>query len=392
MDNSNTDGSMAIALVYGSSIIRGTFFSIIFFTINLLTGCGDLPDDGDNIKRQWVLSITPSKQTSYIRRHYFNGRVKFHQQVNIGFEQDGQINEMLVNEGDVIAKGQPLARLDRKILDAQSKQLKSKQDDLEFQLELANKSLDRQKSLHSVGHSALQALDEFKSRQYSLRASINQLQQEINTNQIRLAKTTLLAPFDAVVTRGYIDTGSVVNPTVAVFQLLETETVELYAGIPIRLIDEIQIGDYYPVTIAERELSARVIAVGAQVETATGIVPVRFAIDDPLLRHGELAMIRIDEVYSEEGYWIPITAVTDGLRGTWKVLTLEAGNSPNSLTDIKRIGQVNVTIQHISNDKLFVSGDLENRKIVLDGLHRLAQGQLVVVTTDNQPKPGLLQQ
>jgi RND family efflux transporter MFP subunit len=363
------------------------FSVVVAFAVLLASCAGDLNQE-HGVKLQKVIALTPVKKSGYQAHQYFNGRVKFSQQVDLSFEEAGQISKMMANEGDVINKGHVLATLDTQLLDALSEQLNSKLDDTESKLSLASKTFKRHKSMQIKGFSSAQTIDELDAEQYSLRASMDQLKEELNAIEIRLSKTKLIAPFNAEITQRYVDTGAVVDSRNPVFQLLESAAVELHVGIPVGLIKLLKIGQAYQVTIAEHKLSATLVSVGSHVETRTGTVSVRFYIDAPQIRHGQLAVVTVEQWRGREGYWIPLLALTDGLRGTWKVLTLEHTNNSKQADNVKRVGQINVSILHIADDKVYVAGDLENRSIIRDGLHRLVQNQLVEVINDKSKLTG----
>ena len=73
------------------------------------------------------------------------------------------------------------------------------------------------------------------------------------------------------------------------------------------------------------------------------------------------------------GAWVPDTAVTEGLRGTWVVYALEDSGQPG----LSRIGLRAVDVVHAENERLFVSGELGGLTLVASGLHKLVPGQLV---------------
>jgi multidrug efflux pump subunit AcrA (membrane-fusion protein) len=88
---------------------------------------------------------------------------------------------------------------------------------------------------------------------------------------------------------------------------------------------------------------------------------------------GTLAYLQIDERVPQTGGWVPDTAVTEGLRGTWVAyIAVPAGDG------LFRLEARSVVIHHADSGKLFVSGALaEGDQVVTGGLQRLAPGQLV---------------
>jgi hypothetical protein len=53
------------------------------------------------------------------------------------------------------------------------------------------------------------------------------------------------------------------------------------------------------------------------------------------LRHGELASLALRERQSIRGFWLPLDALTEGLRGTWNVYRLEAAVGTQELGAVR---------------------------------------------------------
>jgi hypothetical protein len=74
------------------------------------------------------------------------------------------------------------------------------------------------------------------------------------------------------------------------------------------------------------------------------------------------------------GTWLPLSALQQGPRGTWQVLTVE--QTPNG----HQVGLEAVEIQYASEDRVFVIGTLrEGQLIIANGTHRVVPGEQVIV-------------
>lgn len=85
-----------------------------------------------------------------------------------------------------------------------------------------------------------------------------------------------------------------------------------------------------------------------------------------------MAYLTFEKSYSDSGFWIPATALTDGVRGTWNVYTL--GSEQGQKIIERRV----VNVLFASNDSVYVQGSLRGGdEIVTSGLHKAVPGQPV---------------
>jgi HlyD family secretion protein len=192
-------------------------------------------------------------------------------QVNLAFKDGERIRDILVEEGDVVKKGQKLAQLQTRRLEAEITALKAGVDAQNFvvlQLEngsrpeeirqakaeerqalaeqnLTKRTYDRQSRLLKSGANAQQDLDDALARydvakaKYqvavqnrilmekgarweeiaSARASLHKLEADLETLKVKLAESTLYAPSDAVVRSRNLEPGDMASAQNPVFTL-----------------------------------------------------------------------------------------------------------------------------------------------------------------------------
>ena len=159
-----------------------------------------------------------------------------------------------------------------------------------------------------------------------------------------------------------------------VFTLVQSGALEVRAGIPVAVSKHLQVGDRLTIRLGSNESTGQLISLGPVVDQATRSRSLRISIIEDWTP-GELAYVQLDQFISLHGTWLPDTAVTEGVRGTWIVYSAVDSGDNRALLESR-----SVVIHHASRDKLYVSGALnQNDQIVSAGLHRLAPGQEVRV-------------
>ena len=87
----------------------------------LLAGCGDASSDAAPVAAPAALAVPAQAlvyDSAYEQLREFTGRVEAARQSDVGFELGGQLVEVLVDEGGLVARGEAIARLDTARLDA----------------------------------------------------------------------------------------------------------------------------------------------------------------------------------------------------------------------------------------------------------------------------------
>lgn len=322
-----------------------------------------------------VAALALERAVEFEIEREFAGLVTAAQSTELGFELTGQVETLLVDEGDAVTRGQVLAVQDTRLLEAERDDLNARRQDLEARLELNRLNTRRAAELKEKGFTATQRLDELEAERRSLEAGLDQLAAALSGNRTRIDKATIKAPYAATIARRFVDQGAVVAGGTPVFRLLESAQLEARVGVPVRLLDNLGIGDELPLRVGDAEHFATVIGIGRDVTRATLTVPVRVALGPSVdAVAGDQAYLRLTETVAEAGYWVPLEALTDGLRGLWNVYVLRPQDRP----DHHRLEARDVRVLHATANEAFIDGALaDGERIVATGLQRLVPGQRV---------------
>ena len=352
-------------------ISKSVFITVI---LGCLVACRGAPEAETAAPRVIsVATLTPELSTEFQVQRRVVGRVEAAQRVDIGFEQGGKIDTILVDQGEAVVAGQKLASLDKRLLEVAGKELEAQLRETRARLELVVSSLKRQQSLKKQGFSAEQQLDELTAERQALLAGIERLNAGLDANRLQLDKSDLVAPYDGVISQRFQDQGAVVGAGSPVLQLLEAGKLEVVFGVPVEMAGSLGHNGAYPVTVGGDTFEARLITVGSDLNAITRTVKLRFELpDDARLRDGELALLMLSRDVGESGYWLPVSALADGVRGLWNSYVLEP------LDDNQfRVQAVNVGVLHVEADRVYVSADFEDKQVIATGLHRVVPGQIV---------------
>ena len=231
---------------------------------------------------------------------------------------------------------------------------------------------DSQRSLQNKGYSAQQAIDDLIAGGKILRAQRERLQAQRTGVELRLEKSVLRAPFSGEVVSKSVDAGVTVNEGQPALELVEIGETEAVIGIPEALYRSVKEADSVTVRGFFGETPAEVVSVSRTVNpnTLTHSVRIRFPVEVSIA-DGSIVYMLLDQTITESGFWLPLSALLEGYRGTWSVY---------ALTDDSTLEKRSVSPLYQEASRVFVEGELADGSLVVaNGVHRYASGQSVQV-------------
>lgn len=309
----------------------------------------------------------------YEREQRFLGLIRAAARSRVGFEIAGTIAQTLVKEGDAVALGTALARLDTASLDARRRAALATLAQIEAELELARARTGRQAPLQASGAISAQTFDDTRLAEKALEARRDAARAGLRALDIDLEKSVLRAPYAARVGRRLMDRGAVTRPGTPVFTLVASAEREAHIGIAVEQARALETGRVYPLTWRGARVNARLRAVRPDVNPVSMTTVAIFELPpDTEAFDGEPVAISLPRAIEERGGWLPLSALLEGERGVWTVLALrEREGHTVALREV-------VEVLHVSGDRVFVRGSVNSGdRIVSDGVHRIAPGARV---------------
>ncbi|MFZ0565093.1 MAG: efflux RND transporter periplasmic adaptor subunit [Chlamydiales bacterium] len=159
-------------------------------------------------------------------------------EVDIGFRVAGQVESMFFEEGDLVKKGDFLAKLDPTPYMSQQAQAKENEEVGLVNYQNAQKLLDRRQELIGIGGVSKEDLENAQASRDALYASWKALQAAHSVATDNLHYTEAFAPTEGVVLTRIREPGTVVNPADPIYTLSITSPVWIRA-----YVDEPNLGN-----------------------------------------------------------------------------------------------------------------------------------------------------
>jgi RND family efflux transporter MFP subunit len=133
------------------------------------------------------------------------------EQVSVRPEINGKIDDLPVDLGDRVKKGDVLVRLDDKELQQQRASLVTEIERARLQLTQAERNFKRAKELHEANLISQEVFENTKTDYDLARNAVERSQRELDIVDERLTKTKITAPFDCTILTRPVSTGQAVS-------------------------------------------------------------------------------------------------------------------------------------------------------------------------------------
>ena len=356
---------------------------ICVFAFASLTGCQkEVTEHATTVTLPTVTSQTLILTPSYQRIQTYTGTIRAGNTTGVGFELAGKLNELQADSGIKVKQGQILAVLDTRLLEAKRQEIQASLAQTQADINLATSTLKRNQQLKKSGYVSEQLLDENHGQLSSLAAVKNRLLASQYANQLKLDKSILIAPFDGTISQRLHNLGEVVAAGSPIFTLVGDINPEAYIGIPVALADQFYAGQQVQVSVQDQIFTANIAGISAEVNPVSRTLQLRISLPkDARVINGEIAYLHQQQQVTQAGYWVPISALTDGIRGLWNLYVIKNQEQQSV------IERRDVEILYTTQDMAYIQGAIEPKETyVTQGLHKLVVGQ-VISPNSNAPSP-----
>lgn len=240
--------------------------------------------------------VTEVKEQNLQKPVTLVGAVEPLRRSTIASEIAGLVEEFPAEEGDVVKKGDLLAKLRTKSLEINLREAKAQKVEAEARYRLAKKNLERFQELYKKGVASLQQLQDAETEKDANSARVSQLQAQIDSHTYDLARSKIVAPFDGYVTAEHTEVGQWIEVGGPVVELIDISRAEIDVDVPERYISQIKLGDLATINfdaLPDLSIEGRITSIVPQADNESRTFPIKVVVDNEegLIKSGMVARV-----------------------------------------------------------------------------------------------------
>jgi membrane fusion protein, multidrug efflux system len=281
------------------------------------------------------------------------GSLRSDESITVRPEVAGRISVIGFQEGQRVAKGSTLVKLDPAINAAELQQARAN-------LTLARSKFDRAVDLSKSNFISGQAKDEAEN-------NLKVAEAAVQLAEAKLAKTEIKAPFSGIIGLRVVSVGDYVKEGADVVNLESIDPLKVDFRVPETYLKQVQVGQSLQVTldaVPGKTFEGRVFALNPLVDASGRAIVIRAIVRNPdtSLRPGMFARVRLITRNDAEALVVPEQAIVP-LGDEQYVFRIADGKAARVKVDVgqRRDGKVEVVRGLNAGDVVVTSGQLKIR-------------------------------
>ncbi|HLX17056.1 MAG TPA: efflux RND transporter periplasmic adaptor subunit [Bradyrhizobium sp.] len=339
-----------------------------------LAGCNDAVAQKPAPQRPVLIATVHYEQESPERS--FVGTIKPRIETDMGFRVPGKVARRLVEVGQTVDVGQPLATLDEVDLKLQAEQAEAEFSAATGVLAQAGAAEQRAKDLRAKGWATDAQLDQAKAAADEARARLNRAERSVELTRNSLSYATLLADSRGVVTATLVDPGQVVASGQTAIRVARFAEKEAVVAIPETLVGRAKDGAASVTLWSEpnRKYAAKLREIAPSADPATRTYLAKFSLLDAgeEVSLGMTATLTLADPQTERVARLPLSS-----------LYSQGGDPSLYVVDDKgELALKPVAVKSYESNCVVITGGVdEGAEIVVLGVQKLDPSQKVRVVS-----------
>jgi membrane fusion protein, multidrug efflux system len=240
----------------------------------LIAGCrgaDEAPPAEERFARSINVETLVIRETPFTERLRLTGTTAAHRDVTVAAEESGVVRETMAEKGTAVKAGQPLIRIDDRVLRAETERARA-------QAALAAETWERRRRLYEEDRVGSElAYLEARSQAEQTAALLKSLEERLN-------RTTVRAPITGLLEDRPVEVGSLVAPGAPVARIVQIDPVKVTAGVPERHAPRIRPGGEVDITfdvLPGENFSRPIEYVGSTVDPRNRTFTIEITIPNP---------------------------------------------------------------------------------------------------------------
>lgn len=358
----------------------------LFLAVIALAGCGAEADPAPSSPAPAPVEVATAESATSALSIRSSGRLGSKADIPLAFKIGGVINEILVDEGESVRRGQTLARLQLPEINAQVQQAESA-------LTMARRDLERTRTLHRDSVATLEQLQNAET-------AVEMAEAQLRSAKFNRRHAVIVASSSGRVLQRMAEAGQTVSGGQPILRLgAASSGFVLRVGLPDREVVRVAPGDSASVVLdvfRNQPVPGRITEVAGAVTPQTGTYEVEVRLNTQTLgaraqqlRSGFTGTVELFPAGGADFVMLPADALVegDGEEGIVFVVnkTYETNESADSIqSEASTAKRTVIQVEGFQQDKIAVRGISAGTPVIVRGAASLRDGDSVRVVSANR--------
>ncbi|MCP3019253.1 efflux RND transporter periplasmic adaptor subunit [Cupriavidus basilensis] len=214
-----------------------------------------------------------------------SGGLRALNQASVKAKVAGEVQQVLVREGEAVRAGQVIVRIDATEYQAKVAQARGQMLAARGQYENSKQTFERNRELVAKGFISKTAFDNFQSNLDVAHANLDAAQGGLEVAQKALADTIVKSPLDGLVAARAVQPGEKVSPDTRLIDVVDLRALELEAPIPMADVARVAIGQAVQLDVeGSGRFEGKLVRINPAVSQGTRSIMVYVRVDNPEAR------------------------------------------------------------------------------------------------------------
>lgn len=290
----------------------------------------------------------------------------------------GVVKALYVKKGDVVRKGQTLAKLDDAVARQQVAAVIQQSDVLKTQLNLAKTALQRQQNLWDNNIGTEMQVIKAKADVEALSSQVRAIEAQVRMAKEQQNFSIIIADISGTIDQVNVRVGETftgISATGPQISIVNTSVLKLLVNVPETYLDKVTVGTPLVITLPEGnngKINTTVSVVSKLIDPSSRTFYIEANVPtDPSLRANQIAKVQIQDYSRPDAITIPVNTLQNDQQGKYVMVAVAENNKLVARKKRVNVGQ-------LYEDRLEVKAGIDKGdQLITQGFENLYDGQVI---------------
>jgi len=346
---------------------------MILSAFALLVGCSQGSGEAEE-ETKVPVTIAEVERGNVEQSITYQGDIQAEVSVKVFSKIPDRIEEFYVDDGDVVKKGQAIAKIFATTIEQGARQAEAGLNALRAQESNLRVEYERAERLYSEGAMSKQQFDTIETQYKAIQAQVNQAEAGLKSAQSSYQDATVTAPIGGIIGKRYLEVGDMASPGMPLVEIVQMDRVKIIFDVTETDLGKIKVGQTAKVSVksySDQVFEGKVVEISPILDPMTRMATVEVLVDNNggKLKPGMFADITVITGVLEDVINVPRYATIentslqrvagrDEVTKKYTVFVVKDGKAIQRELDVEYVNHINIAVDGgvAVGDSLIIEG------------------------------------